>query len=95
MVVEHTLFDRGSANERFEVPYLVGSAEIDRVRGAALFAYSGDAIVDLDLAGVIAGFNPAAERLFGYRASDLDRRVSHWPPLAWGTGWGCPAWVRR
>ena len=43
----------------------------DRLRGEALFAYSSDAIVDIDPVGVITALNPAAERLFGYHARDL------------------------
>ncbi|NNN19453.1 MAG: PAS domain S-box protein, partial [Acidimicrobiaceae bacterium] len=45
--------------------------ESARLRGAALFAHSSDAIVDIDPAGVITAFSPAAERLLGHRAGDI------------------------
>ncbi len=43
----------------------------DRRRGEALFLHSNDAIIDVDLEGVIMAFNPAAERLYGYKAKDV------------------------
>ena len=43
----------------------------DRLRGEALFAHSSDAIIDIDPAGAIMAFNPAAERLLGYHAGDV------------------------
>ena len=57
--------------QRLESPFPTRSGELDRLRGAALFAHSADAIVDLDPAGVITGFNPAAEGLFGYSATEV------------------------
>ena len=45
--------------------------DLDRLRGEALFAHTRNAVVDIDPAGVIMAFNPAAERLFGYRAEDV------------------------
>ena len=45
--------------------------ESARLRGAALFSYSNDGIIDIDPAGVITAFNPAAERLLGHRAQDV------------------------
>ncbi len=45
--------------------------DLDRLRGAALFAHSGDAIVDLDPSGVIVGFNPAAELIFARHPEEV------------------------
>ncbi|MHB8288777.1 MAG: PAS domain S-box protein [Acidimicrobiales bacterium] len=45
--------------------------DLNRLRGEALFAHSRNAVVDIDLAGVIMAFNPAAERLFGRHARDV------------------------
>lgn len=45
--------------------------ESARLRGAALFSHSGDAILDVDSSGVITAFNPAAERIFGYSSSSV------------------------
>ena len=61
----YPLSDERTESQKLESLLLTGSAEFDRLRGAALFAHSADAIVDLDPAGVITGFNPAAEGLFG------------------------------
>jgi len=47
------------------------SDDLDRLRGAALFAHSGDAIVDLDPSGVIVGFNPAAESIFACHPEEV------------------------
>ncbi|MHB1511050.1 MAG: bifunctional diguanylate cyclase/phosphodiesterase [Acidimicrobiales bacterium] len=63
------MLDTEDTGQRPESSIPVRPNEIDRLRGAALFAHSGDAIVDLNPAGVIAGFNPAAEQLFGYSAA--------------------------
>jgi diguanylate cyclase (GGDEF)-like protein/PAS domain S-box-containing protein len=40
-------------------------------RMAALVEFSGDAIIACSLAGVISGWNPAAERLFGYLSQEV------------------------
>ena len=45
--------------------------DLNRLRGKALFAHSRNAVVDIDLAGVIMAFSPAAERLFGRHARDV------------------------
>lgn len=46
-------------------------AEADQGRLAAIVKGSVDAIVGLDLQGVITTWNPAAERLLGYAAADV------------------------
>jgi PAS domain S-box-containing protein len=46
----------------------------DRSRLAALVASSEDAIIGLTLDGVIVSWNPAAERLYGYSATDVRGR---------------------
>jgi PAS domain S-box-containing protein len=52
-------------------------AEAERSRLAAIVESSGDAIVSASLKGQIESWNPAAERIFGYRASEvLGRPVS-------------------
>jgi len=45
--------------------------DLDRLRGMALFAHNGDAIVDLDPSGVIVGFNPVAELIFACRPDEV------------------------
>ncbi len=45
-------------------------AEAESARLAAIVESSNDAIVSASLAGVIESWNPAAERIFGYRASE-------------------------
>ncbi len=45
-------------------------AEAQAARLAAIVESSNDAIVSASMAGVIESWNPAAERLFGYRASE-------------------------
>ena len=46
-------------------------AEIAAIRLAALVAGSDDAIVSKDLQGIVTGWNPAAERIFGYAAEEM------------------------
>lgn len=46
-------------------------AEAESARLAAIVESSNDAIVSASLMGVIESWNPAAERIFGYRASEV------------------------
>lgn len=46
-------------------------AEAQSSRLAAIVESSNDAIVSASLAGMIESWNPAAERIFGYRASEV------------------------
>jgi len=60
-------------------------AESVLVRQAAIFEHQSDAIVAIDLAGVIVDFNPASERMLGYRIDEvLGRPISmfHLPDRA-------------
>ena len=47
------------------------AAEVERSRLAAIVESSEDAIVGMTLDGTITNWNPAAERLYGYRASEI------------------------
>ena len=62
--------DAGDSEGRTYRAWPVGD-DPARLRGEALFAHSSDAIIDIDPAGVIMAFNPAAEHLFGYHAGDV------------------------
>lgn len=46
-------------------------AEAESARLAAIVESSNDAIVSASLAGLIESWNPAAERIFGYKASEV------------------------
>lgn len=46
-------------------------AELAAARLAAIIAGTDDAIVSKDLQGIVTGWNPAAERIFGYTASEM------------------------
>jgi len=45
--------------------------DLNRLRGEALFVHSKNAVFDIDPAGEIMAFSPAAEHLFGCRAEDV------------------------
>ena len=45
-------------------------AEAESSRFASVVKWSNDAIISSSLAGVIESWNPAAERIFGYKASE-------------------------
>ena len=42
-----------------------------RAKLAAIFEFSDDSIVGIDLSGVVTTWNPAAERIFGYTAQEM------------------------
>ncbi len=45
--------------------------EEERIHAESIIAHTDDAIVTCALDGAVASFNPAAERLFGHRASEI------------------------
>jgi PAS domain S-box-containing protein len=46
-------------------------AQSDRARANAIHYQANDAVVTLTAQGIITSFNPAAERIFGYRAGEM------------------------
>jgi PAS domain S-box-containing protein len=58
----------------FMVKPLMRSALFEKTRAAALQAQVIDAIMVIDAQGVIESVNPAAERIFGYSASEIAGR---------------------
>ena len=58
----------------FMVKPLMRTALLEKTRAAALQAQVIDAIMVIDAEGVIESVNPAAERIFGYSASELTGR---------------------
>ncbi|MBI3785234.1 MAG: PAS domain S-box protein [Deltaproteobacteria bacterium] len=66
-----------SDDERLEIERLVTALRESEVRARAVVETAVDGIVTTDEAGNIDSFNPAAERLFGYRAAEVvGRNVS-------------------
>jgi PAS domain S-box-containing protein len=63
------------ANENLELRFRERTAHLDaaaviNARLVSIIASSDDAIISKDLAGIITSWNPGAERLFGYSASE-------------------------
>ena len=68
------LLDIADASQRVRLGTKVASPNMDRSdtsRLAAIVELSDDAIIAKDLNGVILSWNRAAERLFGYTASEV------------------------
>jgi hypothetical protein len=62
--------DAGGSEGHAHAAWRVGG-DLSRLRGEALFAHSRNAVIDVDPAGLIMAFNPAAEHLLGCRAGDV------------------------
>jgi len=52
----------------------LGQREESEARMRAIFDHALDAIITIDTAGIIHSFNPAAERIFGWRADEVTGR---------------------
>lgn len=62
---------RGSATDATERELSALRLQASEARYRAMFSSVGQPIVTIDEAGVVDAFNPAAERMFGYAASDV------------------------
>ncbi len=62
--------DAGGSEGHAHAAWRVGD-DLSCLRGEALFTHSRNAVIDIDPAGVIMAFNPAAEHLFGHHAGDV------------------------
>lgn len=62
--------DAGDSEDHAHAAWQVGD-DLSLLRGEALFVHNQNAVVDIDPAGVVMAFSPAAERLFGCHAGDV------------------------